>query len=300
MMRIFILATFLLLNSCANSPFVANSDKKNQSADLQLVASYEVETLGKLEPSGLTLWGGKFYTVSDKDNFIFELEFTDNKVRLIPFLEIENDKPDKLDFEGITHDDEFFYLISELHFQILKISRDGQIQQWIPEDDRLRKAGQEAGLFTTHNAYFEGVCLLSNGNFLLAAERQPRGFVEYDDLNNRITAYQQNDAILEYPSPRSPDFAGLSCSGEDMYVLNRNANAISRIINIDGKYKGIKAYSFEDIINSPDYQYNDMTYGTAEGLVVDQDKVYIILDNNRDSFKTDSDNNNSLFIELKL
>lgn len=297
--RLCLIVSLVFLGACGKNRVGSGLRAHAHISKLKLISVYEVDTLGKLEPSGLTYWDGKFYTVSDKDNFIFELKFTDKKIRLIPFVEIENDKPGKLDFEGITHDEEFFYLISELHFQILKISRDGTSQEWIPLDDRLKSAGENVGLFATHNANFEGLCLLPNSHYLIAAERQPRGFIEYDSEDSTIIAYQSNETVFNYKNPRSPDFAGLSCSGSGVYALSRNADAIVKLEKTNGNYHEIEGYSFAEIINLPKYQYKDMTFGTAEGLVVDGDQFFVILDNNGDSFKQTPENNNSLFIEMK-
>lgn len=264
---------------------------------LNLVNAYEVETNGELEPSGLTLWDGVFYTVSDKDNFIYKLTFKDKTIALQPVIEVRNDKGAKLDFEGITHDQEFFYLISEKHFQLLKISKDGKHQSWLPSDNRLKLAGERVGLFETPNANFEGICLLNNGNFLLAAERQPRGFIEVDFNQNTINAYQQNQAVYQYKNNRSPDFTGLSCDN-DIYVLDRNAEKVAKLIKVNGQYIETVGYSYQHIINQKQHQYQDMKYGQAEGLVVKGDKVYIILDNNRSYHSQNAENNNSLFLEL--
>ena len=292
-----ILVFALALGSCDRNVRYTSSGIKVRN--LKLVNAYEVETLGKFDPSGLTYWDGQFFTVSDKDNFIFKLKFDDNKVRLIPFLEIENDKPGKLDFEGITHDDEYFYLISELHFQILKISKDGKNQQWIPDDESLKIAGKESGLFTTHNAYIEGICLLEDQKFLLAAERQPRGFIEIDVPNNEIKAYQQNDAVFEYQANRSTDFSGLSCNNDKIYVLDRNAETIASLERQDGKFVETSGYSYGEVINQPEFSYLDKEFGLAEGLYVSEDRFYILLDNNRIGMTKDPENNNSLFLELE-
>lgn len=287
-----LLALVIFLSACSQH-------KNNTIQRLKLIKAFEVETYGGLEPSGLTLWDDKFYTVSDKHDKIYQLDFISNKVTLKPIIEIINNRDTKIDFEGITHDDENFYLVSEKYFQILKVSKDGTQQTWLTEPDVLKQAGEQVGLFKTHNANFEGLCVLGNGNFLLAAERQPRGFIEYNNNDKSVKAYQMDSPVFEYEGNRSPDFTGLSCD-DDIYVLDRNADTIGKLERNKGQYQETTGYSYKNIINQKNFQYQDMKYGQAEGLVVKDNTFYIILDNNRSHLKNNQTNNNSLFLQLEV
>lgn len=286
--KFIVLLSTLLILSCSNH--------KNIS-QLELVNVYEVQTEHSIEASGLTEWDGEFYTVSDKHNAIYHLLFKKNKIVLDPIINISHRDNTKLDFEGITHDDEFFYLISEASFQILKVSKDGIHQKWFPMRRETYDKGKSAGLFQIQNANFEGICILKKNTFLLAAERQPRGFVEYKN-NDDVRAYQVDDPVYQYKNNRSPDFAGLSCD-DGIYVLDRNAYMVAELKKIDGKYKETKGYSYEHIVTQPQSQFQNMDFGHAEGLVVKGDRVYLILDNNKNPRFINPTNNNSLFFELK-
>jgi len=266
---------------------------------LHLVKAYEVETQGYLEPSGLTQWDGEFYTVSDKQDKIFKLKFKHDSVELVPIISIRNNRNTKLDFEGITHDEHYFYLVSERYFKILKVSRDGKSQQWLPEDESLRTTGENVGLFQHKNAYLESICYLGGSRFLLGAEREPRGFVEYNMKTNQTKAYQSNDSLYHYAQHRSTDFTGLSCGSEN-FVLERNAYIVSELKLKHGKFHESRGWSYQHIIEKPELQYQDMKYGHAEGLVVKGNMVYLILDNNRNPHKYGSKGNNSLLLVMKL
>lgn len=267
------------------------------SVQLNLVQSYEIQTNNSIEPSGLTEWDGDFYTVSDKHNAIFKLVFEDKKVNLVSVIDIQSKEGEKLDFEGITHDDEFFYLISELSFRILKISKDGLMQEWVNTENKIYESGTKAGLFQVENAYLEGICILTDGTFLLASERQPRGFVEIDS-NNQYRAYQVDESMHEYKPGVSPDFSGLSCD-EKIYGINRNAYAINELKKVDNKFKEFKSYSYKHIVTSPHLKYQNMDYGHAEGLVVIGNYFYILLDNNKINFEKNPNNSNSLFLKME-
>ncbi len=290
-MRLIVLVLMVLgLSSCI---YHAKNPKQ-----LNLVKVYEVQTQGYLEPSGLTQWDGVFYTVSDKQDKIFRLKFTQDSVELIPVIAIRNNKNTKLDFEGITHDENYFYLMSEMYFQILKVSKDGQYQEWLPKDERLKLSGEKAGLFQRRNAYFESLCYLGHNQFLMGAEREPRGFVHYDAETQHILAYQSNESIYPFAAHRSTDFTGLSC-GNKIYVLERNAYVVSELKQEKGKLYEARGWSYQHIIEKPELQYQDMKYGHAEGLVVKGNNVYLILDNNRNPHKQNTKNNNSLFLVLR-
>ncbi|MCF6287881.1 MAG: esterase-like activity of phytase family protein [Proteobacteria bacterium] len=284
---------------------VSACSQHKANANLKLVKAYAVETNGVIEPSGLTMWDGEFYTVSDKHDVIYKLNFsqynaqdnTQNQVTLTPFITIVNNRHSKLDFEGITHDEENFYLISEKHFQILKVSKDGKQQTWLASTDILKQVGISAGLFQTHNAHLEGICHIAGNDFLLAAERQPRGFMEVNVKNNTIHAYTMNQAVFTYNKNRSPDFTGLSCH-DGMFVLDRNADTIAQLQKINGKFQETHGFSYKHIVNAERFKYNSMEYGLAEGLVVQDGNFYIILDNNRDYQQNNPDNNKSFFLHL--
>ena len=276
--------------------FTISCTNHKKIKQLKFIKSYEIETHNSIEPSGLTEWNGDFYTVSDKHNLIYQLEFKNKLITLNPIIKIDNDSETNFDFEGITHDDEFFYLVSEELLQVLKVSKNGEHQEWISNSGTIQKAGQEAGLFKVENAKIEGVCKLTDNTILMVAERQPRGFIEFKSTLE-ILAYQENDINFDYEKNRSPDFSGLSCE-DGMYALSRNAYMVAELSMVNGKYREIKGYSYKHIVTKPEYQYQNMEYGHAEGLVVKEDRVYILLDNNKSPNNMNPKNNNSLFLEL--
>jgi hypothetical protein len=99
MNRIAFFATFftLLLSSCSHRLIKRNT-----------VSVIELDTESIYEPSGLTFRNGTFYTVSDKHNKIFTLDFSDSKVSLKPYLSLTFKNASNKDFEGIDFDGRFF------------------------------------------------------------------------------------------------------------------------------------------------------------------------------------------------
>ncbi len=252
---------------------------------LRLLQCLPVEGPDYLEPSGLTLHDGTLYAVSDKhDSVIFEVKLEEDAAKLIPHLNIRDaglSGTGKLDFEGITCDDEGrFYLASESRCRILQVGPGARQAAWLTEP--LWEAGKAKGLFRQPNAGLEGIARVGPGKFVLCAERQPRGLIEVNAGKQPVeaVAHLYDESKFAFGEGRSPDYAGLFHDGTDLYALVRNAYVISRLIKNESGYEEGPAWSYEVIVTEKSRRYVDMRYGKAEGLCMDAERVYIILDNN--------------------
>ena len=65
-----------------------------------------------------------------------------------------------------------------------------------------------------------------------------------------------------------------------LYVLERNAYLICHLVRKDERFEEGEGWSYKHVVTRPDYKYVDMRYGKAEGLCMDKNFVYVILDNN--------------------
>ncbi len=130
------------------------------------------------------------------------------------------------------------------------------------------------GLFKTRGAFFEGIVFIDN-KFFLSGERQPRGIVEYDLETKRSVAHVVNETRFPLRIGRSPDFAGMYYFQDRMFVLHRNAHVISELVFEGGEWKENEGYSFDRTENDERYAYSIMIYGRAEGLAMDEDRVYV-------------------------
>ena len=259
---------------------------------LKLHKAYFIEGLDNAQLSGLTVYDGSLYTVSDKhDAWIYRIDFTDDtavlkKYRRTGISAFSNLK--RHDFEGITHDASGnFYLISETECRIRIVPPHGQTPGWI--DPKFKQWGVQAGLFQVPNAYLEGICCISPEKFVLCAERQPRGFLEVD-LSGKpvvVNAYQAEQSKYRFEEGRSMDFSGLFKWGSAIYVLERNAYVVSRLEKKHGRFAESRGWSYRHIETNKEFRYSDMRYGKAEGLCVDEAHVYVILDNNDVPFAAD-------------
>ncbi len=272
-----------LLSLCAltlfRTPEAAHA--QNEPIALEPISVLPVEGPEFNQPSGLFMHNDTLYTVSDKhDDTIFRIELRDDAAVFVPHVRFEPPRPFgvfRLDLEGITRgEDGSFYLASEGAFAILKVEASGNKASWVTTS--LRDVGASAGLFQTRGGYLEGITLMGRDRFLVTAERQPCGLIEVD--------MAPKQRIVEIANHGSTDsYTGLHREEENVYILQRSTATIRRTI----RYLNIDApstiWSFAHIVNDPEYLYQHEQFGakTAEGLAMDRDRVYVILDNNNDA-----------------
>ncbi|MFC1715115.1 esterase-like activity of phytase family protein [Candidatus Poribacteria bacterium] len=254
---------------------------------LKLIKVLPIEYSERVDLSGLTIFGDKIYTVSDKhDDTIFQVKLTDCEAILVPHIRFRVPPPvseQRLDFEGITCDEKGnFYLASETRFRVLRVDAEGEDASWVTPSIEIH--GREVGLFQTEGAYIEGIALTGDGRLVLCAERQPRGIIDVDISQTpcEIRALKCDTTKIKFPENRPLDFTGLFWEREALFVLQRNAYAISELAYNDQSFEEKNFWSYDAIVTSERYRYSDMTYGRAEGLCMNEEKIFVILDNNGD------------------
>lgn len=255
--------------------------------ELQLAHAWSVEGPGRFDASGLARRDGKFYVVTDRHpDTIFVLEFDGDVARAKPFVAFTPPQPlpdvGYLDNEGLTlADDGGFYVASEWGFGIYHVPAGGGAAEWVTPS--LRAAGATVGLFATKDAFVEGVAVLGDGWFLVAAERQPRGVIEVMGGNPPIRVSAQDMDVSNHPLPpgRNVDFADLFVWRGRVFAVARNQALVVELRrDADGAWAEGDAWSFRTMEQTAPYRFADMTYGMAEGLVMDDEFIYLILDNN--------------------
>ena len=274
---------------------------KGEQVSLVPEAVLPIESDIAIEPSGLCLRDGELFSVSDDtDDVIFHLSRSDSVARFEPFIKFE--KPEGsgfLDLEGIaTGPEGSFYLLSEAHSRILQVFPDGR-SVWATES--VYDAGRGAGLFRVNNGGLEGFACLGDRHFLLLAERQPRGWLEVDGetvidaARMPTTRYGKGLALS-----RIPDFTGADFFDDKLYVLFRNGELVTTLERTQGGWaEGALAWSFASTIRDQRWSYRDKMYGMAEGLAVDEDYFYVVVDNNGSPRSSSADDVRPLLLILK-
>lgn len=267
---------------------------------LKVEAVLPIESEVPVEPSGLCLRDGRLFSISDDtDDCVFEIVREGDHARFVPFLRFTPPPvgpSDYLDFEGIeTGPSGSFFLISEQHARVLQVFPDGA-SRWVM--DSVAPLVKDLGLLRYRNAGIEGMAVLGENHFLFAAERQPRGLIEWNDgeaaasfLN--ITAFSSELSLL-----RLPDYAGLATDGKEVFGLFRNADLIVPLErDANGKWtEGTQGWSFASITRSETYRYEEDQFGHAEGLAVDATHFYVVLDTNGAARRNDPNDRRPLFL----
>lgn len=249
---------------------------------------YRLNSPELIEPSGLTLKDSRLYTVGDKHNTIYEITFREDEAHLKLAISLNSEQDldvSVLDLEGITVMDGDFVLVSETHHRLIHVDGNDKMH-WLPADNDLYASAYQAGLLQLHNAGLEGLSYFGDNQFLVAAERQPRGLIEvsFDDSLTKIVT--QTNQLLPFSRQklhnRHPDLSGLFVFNNQVFGLQRNTYVVHELNKgSDGRYFEGQAWSYEAIVRHPDYVYTSMRFGHAEGLAVDSDYFYIVLDNNQ-------------------
>ena len=97
-----------------------------------------------------------------------------------------------------------------------------------------------------------------------------------------VRAFDYNHTRLAYPAPRNPDFSGMYSDGKDLYVVERSADAICKVEYGGKELVQKETWSYRHIINDPEVGYSYNKYGLGEGLCMDEERIYLVIDNNGD------------------
>jgi|TARA_B110000438_G_scaffold300532_1_gene353153 hypothetical protein len=253
--------------------------------ELDPVAILPIESAIAIEPSGLCLKEGELYSVSDDtDDMIFKIVRDGESATFEPHIQFA--KPEGaadafLDLEGIiSGPGDSFYLLSESFARVLQVFGDGR-SEWVTPT--VQAEGEDAGLFKVHNGGLEGMTLLDDDHFFFLAERQPRGWIEL--LDNTVVGAEKMPKTRFYGDltlTRIPDFTGADFHDDRLYVLFRNGEMVTTLVRTQsGWTEGVVSWSFTEILADDRWGYRDTLYGMAEGLAVDAEYFYVVLDNNQ-------------------
>lgn len=310
----------LLLIAClllSFSPSYAD-DNTYQEHALTLLAGYPIvsdET--NLQPSGLDVCDGKLLFVSDKhDHAIFELLLEPDIARTKTFLDLRNiPEPPKssfpvnerltrkagelsgysggFDWEGLTCDKQGnFYLVSEYFFAVLKVTSDGH-SKWVSPS--FYNEGRAKGLFEKMNAYGEGITIVED-KIVVAIEREPRGLIQIKD--EQIQRIQVESGAVYSEPGLSFDYAGMDVWNNQVYLLERNHLKLCPAVDLgsDSSSSALKCFHYRS--THEQWGFDSPPYGTAEGLAIDGDTIWLIFDNNQKGRLVDPNDRRPVLLSL--
>jgi hypothetical protein len=280
--------------------FVASGLRLSASeVPLVFEAAYVIDGVPGIQPSGIAVCDGKVVMVSDKhDSVIYQLNFNQDgiakaeiwkRISDIPIPPIQNFNTwtrikryigeflglsGGVDWEGIAcNRDGDIFIASEYHLSVLKLYSDGN-KEWVI--DHLYQKGRQVELFQKDNAYIEGVTVVGE-ELILAVEREPRGLIKSKD--GVLSFYIQPGPQLSIDG-LPYDYTGLDSYHDKKIVLDRNHYKVCELAENN---ETLVCYTFGNIAKSKKWGYNTGKYGLSEGIAIDGDALWIVVDNNGDA-----------------
>jgi len=280
MMTAFLLLAGTLRLSAAPSP------------ELSLERALVVEGSAELDLSGLHFHQGKLLAVSDKvDDTVYEIVVDPKGARIKTHRRFTPPAAPsvKMDWEALqSGPDGVLYLASEKNGRIATLSPKARKAVWLTPPT-------ECGGISDPAAGIEGLAFLDKDHLLLAKEREPRGLVEW--TRGTFTWFPLIETRLPLPPGRTPDFADLHADQGRVFALARNSEMLVELRKEKKTWTEGKAWSFSQSVRDPRYAYLADKFGQAEGLAMDDQRIYLVIDNNRSGRVADpKDRRATLFI----
>ncbi|QRN41226.1 MAG: DNA topoisomerase IV [Neisseriaceae bacterium] len=263
--------------------------------------------LGNL--SGISYCHHQWLGISDKDDkYIYQLVekssyYEARKISLPPIPKLNDlgssftaEQPEvfegqgNLDFEAIVCDKEgSLYLVSESTNQILKVSNGFSQANWLILPNNLIYEAKKANLLRHFNAKFEGLAVDGEITKLwLVAERDSRGIILLEKVNDQwvcedcvlLSEHLMRSSPKLLGSKRLPlDFSDAFYYQGKLFTLERLQHQICRRNSHNAQLE--KCWQFEDsVLSDEKFRYGAYSFGQAEALWLNDDEVWIGIDNN--------------------
>lgn len=264
---------------------------------------------GRVDLSGLTLRNGRLFSISDlsDQNDILEIVIRRQGgawLRVAQILDADwlegfagrTAKLGRVDFEGLCHFGDEFWIASETTRSVLKVGTDGDVEELIPDFSGFHKDSMMpfSGIA---NAGLEAIaCDEATGRLWIFNERQFRMAYEVNPDTGEMIHQFDVPAAAHLPqysqgSWMYPDFAGADFDSGYLYLLERNGR---RILKVDPENFATVDHCSYAYVEDGMYQEKG-PFGVAEGLVVQNSQVYVVLDTNGSRQKSAEDARPALF-----
>jgi hypothetical protein len=275
------LAMTMLWTACQVGPRRAAPSVTTWRLAPDAVWALQPPTPERFDASGLLrLPDGRWLTVNDKQPALWEMDLS--KAGVAPVKRCPDIAPadaadagglgPPFDLEGIARDDQGrIYLCDELQRRVLRW--DGARWQALPIDWDLAKRWFSR---SDPNASFEGIAV-GGGRVYVANERDTGRILVIDPETWRVI----DDFRVAPPgvTRRDVHFTDLCWFDGELWVLCREER---RVLRVDpGTRTVLAAFSYFDVEMKPEFAYRHaLPYGFFEGLSVDREHIWLLVDNN--------------------
>ena len=240
----------------------------------------------RVDPSGIARVGADLVVVSDKAHLPLLYRLTFNESRLVRMqawrpvggAEVGHDT------EGLTICDGTMWVVVEGDNQLVRLPLVGDAE--VLKLDFSAVGTEIPSAITWMNAGLEGVACASDGRIWVAKEREPRAIFTIDARTGSATGvweqWARADRVRELGGRDvAPSWSDLQFLDGHLYALHRDGRAVVRLDPSSGVQTALMHLELdEQAIYS-----GASPYGMAEGLWIEGDAVWILLDNNDDTMK---------------
>ena len=188
--------------------------------------------------------------------------------------------------------------MSEPEYKIIKVSEKGSVVI----TDSFLKDGRDLGFFKGKAKGPEGICVYKGGKKVIIASQSDKGkLIEGDIVNNKLVNMRAITIVskeINEGKTKNNWISDLYMYKDKVYALLKKQNTIVELKRNGNTFVESGIYSYNNAISSKKYSYlkgNDF----GEGLVVDDNRFYVIFDNNKDGRIENIKDNRPLFIILK-
>lgn len=291
-LRRWIWLPLLLLIGCRTAPAPRKGSIPEYTLEAKSAWTLRLPA-GRFDASALLrMPDGRLLTVNDKEPALFEIRFGQEAgfADLVPvpqvpashFVPLAAGRDLPWDLEGLGLDERGrIHFCEENSRWILRQSApNGPLERlpidWSPAERWFSKSDR--------NASFEGLAV-GGGRIWVANERNTGRIIEVDQKSLRILG----DFRVAAPGVTAEDvhYTDLCWHRGELWVLCRE---LRRVLRVDPVRKEVLAsYSYFDLEMDPRHAYRHiLPYGFFEGLSVDDDAIWLLVDNNGYRRKSDA------------
>lgn len=250
----------------------------------------------RLDPSGLARWQGQWITVSDKVDGVYRLvpegadlqaeamalELPDPTGGTSPAGRVQacGGAAGRFDLEGVAVCGSSLLLVSEAQNSLLRVDAQGAQQLRLDLDavsaDTQPALGPRCGW---GNAGLEGVACAGE-RIWVAKEREPRLIYQVAPDGSVQSLLGEDIAAQDTPGKAGirgafwPSYSDLFAVDGRLYALERHSHSVLRLDPETGALEQRVALDFQEAAL---YDYSE-PYGLAEGLFVDEARIWVLLD----------------------
>ena len=243
----------------------------------------------RFDPSGLARHQGELVTLSDKADLpdLYVLRPSEAGWMASEPLGIWAGRPGTgTDTEGLAVCGSVLWMVVERDNQLIRLSSNAN-ERVLQLELQASESPSIPHPLTWGNAGLEGVACAPDGRLWVAKEREPRAIFRIDPSTGSATSVWDTRARTDKAIRRGsrdvwPAWADLQFLDGHLYALHRDERAIIRLSPDTGEETRRMSLKLDE----RDWYADSEPWGMAEGMLIEDDHVMIILDNNDDSLHT--------------